>query len=124
MIEFLCTITGLIAGMVIVASFMAARQEQVQQDIEHTLDVIDSEKMRAVANQLKSLSQRVFSDVHAHNAKVEHFNLTLSRSGEDDPEKFFTAVEEIIQANAPCRNSWKMPKTHNPADGDHRGSHA
>jgi diguanylate cyclase (GGDEF)-like protein len=99
MIEFLCTIAGLVAGMAIIASLVSTRQDQASLYLEKTLDLIDAENMHGVANDLQSLSQQVFSNVQAHSDKVESINSSLVGSCTDVPEKLMFAINEIISAN-------------------------
>lgn len=99
MIEFLCTVAGLIAGVAIAASLIAARQELGHLELESQLDKLDTEKMQGVALQLQSLSERVFSDVNAHSAKVASFTSSLTETSESNPVKLWSAIDEIISAN-------------------------
>ncbi|MBX3422915.1 MAG: GGDEF domain-containing protein [Pirellulaceae bacterium] len=100
MIEFLCTLAGLIAGVAVTMSFVAAKGEGEQSDLQNVLQQIDAEKMRAVANQLKSLTSRMFSDVNTHSAKMEQFTASINEVTEGSPEWQQSAFVEIIGANA------------------------
>jgi diguanylate cyclase (GGDEF)-like protein len=99
MIEFLCTVAGLIAGMAIIASLVSARQEHSSNILEETLDLIDAENMQGAAKDLQSLSKQVFSNVQAHRMKVESINSSLIGASADVPEKLLSSINEIIHAN-------------------------
>jgi diguanylate cyclase (GGDEF)-like protein len=99
MIEFLCTVAGLIAGVAIAASLLSARHDQYHLDLENKLDKMESDKMHGVALQLQNLSRRVFSDVNQHSSKVEIFSSAINAASEDEPEKLVSAIDEILLAN-------------------------
>jgi diguanylate cyclase len=99
MIEFLCTVAGLIAGVAITASLLSARHDLDHLDLENRLDKMETDKMHGVALQLQTLSQRVFSDVNAHSSKVEIFSSAITEASEDEPEKLLTAIDDILLAN-------------------------
>jgi len=99
MIEFLCTLAGLIAGIAITASLLSTRHDLAHLDLENKLDKMEAEKMHGVALQLQVLSQRVFTDVNAHSSKVEFFNSAVHAASEDEPKKLLSAIDEILLAN-------------------------
>jgi diguanylate cyclase (GGDEF)-like protein len=102
MIEFLCTIAGLIAGATIVASLGAIRQEQTSSLLEKTLDLIDMEMMDGVAQELCSVTKKVSDDMQAHTEKIELVN-GLLQAPDDQKDKVVSALNEIVVANRSLR---------------------
>lgn len=96
MIELLCTLTGIIAGIAVVASLM--QQNGERQRFEAQPDDNGSDKIRGIADQLQVISHRVAADVNAHTEKVEHFSGRLAEP-HDRPEKILSTINEIISAN-------------------------
>jgi diguanylate cyclase (GGDEF)-like protein len=99
MIEFLCTMTGLVAGVIVASSLLAARQEEFQEGIDSALEQINLQKIQSVVNQIQSLSSRVSSDVSSHSSKVEDFSAILTAAAGEDPSNLLSAIDEIILAN-------------------------
>lgn len=99
MIEFLCTVTGLIAGVIVASSLLSARQEEFHDGIDSALEQINFQKIQSVVNQIQSLSSRVSSDVSMHSSKVENFSSILTAAAGDDPTNLLSAIDEIILAN-------------------------
>lgn len=99
MIEFLCTMAGLLAGVAITASLLSSRYDLAHLDLENRLDRMETEKMHGVAMQLQVLSQRVFSDVNAHTSKVEIFNTAINEATQEEPKQLLSAIDEILIAN-------------------------
>ncbi len=102
MVELLCTITGILAGVAIVASIMQARGDKgrwVAPQPEAD-DLKQPEQMKGIADQLRLISYRVAADVTAHSEKVEAINDRLheptSAAGQ---EQILSAINELIAAN-------------------------
>lgn len=102
MVEFLCTLTGLIAGIAVVASLQRTA-ERPPVEIIRAVDSVDAERMRAIARQLQVLTQRVAADVSAHNQKVALINDSLNPE-EHEPERIFSAITGLIDANEKMQN--------------------
>ncbi len=97
MIELLCTLTGIIAGVAVVASLFHYQADRSRFAVPSTN--VDSEKIRGIADQLQVISHRVAANVSAHSEKVEHFSGTLSDADTDQPERILSSIQEIMQAN-------------------------
>lgn len=101
MVEILCTITGLVAGVAVVASLMQARGDRSRWQAEgKNLDHLKQpDGMRDIADRLRLLSYRVAADVTAHNEFVEAINGRLSEPEAEKPETIRSAINELISAN-------------------------
>ncbi len=97
MIELLCTLTGIIAGIVIVASLMQ-KQEERKRFAAAGQDDSSSDRILGIADQLQVISHRVAADVVAHNQKVVHINDRLATPPEQ-PAEIISTINEIINAN-------------------------
>ena len=101
MVEILCTITGIVAGVAIVASLMQSRGDAnrwlAKRRNEGELDQPDN--MRGIADELRMLTFRVAADVTAHNERVEAINGRLSEPQVEKPDHLLTAIHELISAN-------------------------
>ncbi len=97
MIEILCTLTGIIAGVAVVASLFHYQADRSR--FEAKPNNVDSEKIRGIADQLQVISHRVAANVSAHSEKVEHFSGQLSDSDVDHPERILSTIQEIMLAN-------------------------
>lgn len=104
MIEFLCTLAGMIAGGAIVASIMGLRDQHSQEDFMHQLENMNTEKVRGITNQLQSLSERVLDNVCNHSEKIKSFGDELATSEAIDADKILDAVDKIISANQQMQN--------------------
>ncbi|MCA9132384.1 MAG: GGDEF domain-containing protein, partial [Planctomycetales bacterium] len=99
MIELLCTLAGIIAGVAVVASLMSQAGErqhfQAENEDEH------SDKILGIADQLQVISHRVAADVSAHSEKVVHFSDRLNDSTEesDRPTHILSTINDIVSAN-------------------------
>jgi diguanylate cyclase (GGDEF)-like protein len=101
MIEILCTATGIVAGVAIVASLLQGRGSRNQFERNRLPDVAaQSEQIQGIADQLKLLSFRVAEDVTAHSERVEAINERLT-GGEpvEQPEQILSAINDLIAAN-------------------------
>lgn len=101
MVEILCTITGILAGVAIVASIMQAkgdksRWQAPQPDAE---ELNQPEQMKGIADQLRLISYRVAADVTAHSEKVEAINDRLSEPSSGGSDQILSAINELIAAN-------------------------
>lgn len=97
MIEILCTLTGIIAGVAVVASLIHFQGDRSR--FEALPSTVDSEKIRGIADQLQVISHRVAANVSAHREKVEHFSGRLSDSDTQQPVRILSTIQEIMLAN-------------------------
>ncbi len=104
MIEFLCTLAGMIAGGAIVASITGMKEQHAQDDFMHQLENMNTEKIRGITNQLHSLSERVLDNVCLHSEKIKSFGDELTASEAIDADKILSAVDKIISANQQMQN--------------------
>lgn len=100
MVEILCTVTGIVAGVAIVASLMHSKGDvtrwlapKPEDDLERPDD------MRGIADQLRLLTFRVAADVTAHNERVEAISGRLTEPSADSSEHILSAINELISAN-------------------------
>ncbi len=102
MIEFLCTLAGVIAGMVVFASLY--RPNPVPEP-EFRAPEIDPETRQAqvevqqVTGNLKGITTNVASSVGEHSAEIEQFNAVLIDSGAQLPEHLSKAIVQVLAAN-------------------------
>lgn len=102
MVEVLCTITGILAGVAIVASIMQARGDKSrwQAPQPEADDLKQPEHMKGIADQLRLISYRVAADVTAHSEKVEAINDRLHEpTASSGPDQILSAINELIAAN-------------------------
>ncbi len=101
MVEILCTITGILAGVAIVASIMQARGDKSrwQAPQPEADDLKQPEQMKGIADQLRLISYRVAADVTAHSEKVEAINDRLHEPSAGGPDQILSAINELIAAN-------------------------
>lgn len=97
MIELLCTLTGIIAGVAVVASLFHYQADRSR--FEALPSTVDSEKIRSITDQLQLISNHVAANVSAHSEKVEHFSGQLSDSDTNQPERILSTIQEIMLAN-------------------------
>lgn len=98
MIELLCTLTGIIAGVVVVASLMQKQEQRKQFAASTEQDDTGPDRIQGIAAQLQVISHRVAADVVAHNQKVVHISDKLSLPTEQ-PAAILSTINEIITAN-------------------------
>ncbi len=98
MIELLCTLTGIIAGVVVVASLMQKQEQRKQFAVSDEQDESAPDRIMGIADQLQVISHRVAADVVAHNQKVVHISDKLSLPSEQ-PLEIISTINEIISAN-------------------------
>lgn len=99
MIEFLCTITGIIAGIAVVASVMRAQPDKSKWQHNSPPAAPEAENMQGIADQLRLLTFRVSADVSAHSEKVENLSDRLHEPEEQEPDHVLSAINELISAN-------------------------
>lgn len=97
MIELLCTLAGIIAGIAVVASIAHYQGDRGQFEVEATPH--DPDKIRGIADQLQLISHRVAANVSAHSQKVENFSDSIGGADDVPPEHLASAIDEIIAAN-------------------------
>jgi diguanylate cyclase len=97
MIELLCTLTGIVAGVAVVASLLNHQGDRAQ--FEASPARLDSDKIRGIADQLQVISSRVAANVSAHSEKVGSISGQLADSEIDQPERILSTIQEIILAN-------------------------
>ncbi len=98
MIEILCTLAGVVAGVAIVASIMHYQGDRAR--FQAVADGEDSERIKGIADQLQMISHRVAANVSAHSQKMGDFSDQIGEPDDADSEHLITAIDEIIQANA------------------------
>ncbi|MEO8269378.1 MAG: GGDEF domain-containing protein [Aureliella sp.] len=96
MVELLCTLTGIIAGVAVVASLFHRQGERQKFAVSEESN--ESDRILGIADQLQVISQRVAADVSAHNEKVVHISDRLSTPNEV-PAQDLSTISEIITAN-------------------------
>lgn len=96
MVELLCTITGIIAGVAIVASLV--HQQGERQKFAASANPSDSDRIFGIADQLQVISHRVAADVSAHSEKVVHISDRLAAPS-SEPDQVMSTINEIISAN-------------------------
>ncbi len=96
MVELLCTITGIIAGVAIVASLF--HQHGERQKFAADTDGSESDRIFGIADQLQVISHRVAADVSAHSEKVVHISDRLA-TPTTEPDHVMSTINEIITAN-------------------------
>ncbi len=99
MVEILCTLLGVITGVVIVAALMhhhSARPTAESSVAAPGLD--EAEGLKGLTAQLQMLTHRVAADVSAHTQKVVHINERLLPAP-NEPERILSAITDLIQAN-------------------------
>ncbi len=100
MVEILCTVTGIVAGVAIVASLMQARDRSRWQAPEAPADDLQQPiQIQGIADQLRLLTYRVAADVSAHSEKVEAINGRLHEPAAEQPDHILSAINELIAAN-------------------------
>ncbi len=98
MVEILCTVTGIIAGIAVVASIMHQQGERNRFQVAEPSPSDESEHITGIANQLQLLTHRVAADVSAHTERVVHINERLLPA-QDEPARIISAISELIEAN-------------------------
>lgn len=96
-IELLCTFTGIIAGIAIVASLVQQKGARAQfQAGGSEAPSIDADKMQGIAAQLQAISLKVAANVSEHSEKVGKFSGQLPA---EDAEGILATINDIIAAN-------------------------
>ncbi len=96
MIELLCTLTGIIAGVAVVASLMHKQEDR--QRFAAVPDSTGSDKILGIADQLQAISYRMVADVKSHSEKVVNISDKLTTEDEQ-PEQINSSINDIISAN-------------------------
>lgn len=96
MVEFLCTVMGVVAGVAVVASLLPKYADR--QKFSATEEPTESDRILGIADQLHVISHRVAADVCAHSQLVGHISERLS-TPDDIPEQVLATINEIIEAN-------------------------
>jgi diguanylate cyclase len=104
MIEFLCTLAGMIAGGAIVTSIMSIKDQHVHDDLQNRIDHINTEKVRGITTQLHYLSELVLDNVSNHSVKLKSVGEELANPDGVDADKVLEAVDKIISANQQMQN--------------------
>ncbi|GAB5403698.1 MAG: hypothetical protein Aurels2KO_19290 [Aureliella sp.] len=96
-IELLCTFSGIIAGIAIVASLVQQKGSRAQfQAGGAEVPSIDPDKMQGIASQLQAISVKVAANVSEHSEKVGKFSGQLSP---EDADSILATINDIIAAN-------------------------
>lgn len=98
MIEFLCTLAGIIAGVAVAASLLHIQGDRAKFSADSSGH--NSEKIRGIADQLQMISHKVAANVSAHSEKVESFSGKIGLPEDADSAHLLTAIDDIIEANA------------------------
>ena len=98
MVEILCTLTGVISGIALVAALMQQQGDRSRFETPEPPTVDETESLKGLTSQLQMLTHRVAADVSAHTQKVVHINEQL-RPAQNEPERILTAISDLIQAN-------------------------
>lgn len=96
MVEFLCILMGVVAGMTIFASLLPKYSDR--QKFSATEETTAADRILGLADQLNLISHRVAADVCAHSERVGNISDRLS-TPDDVPEKVLATINEIIEAN-------------------------
>ncbi len=98
MVEILCTLTGIISGIAIVAALMQQQGSRSRFEAPEPPSLDEAESLKGLTTQLQMLTHRVAADVSAHTQKVVHINERLIPA-QNEPERILTAISDLIQAN-------------------------
>jgi diguanylate cyclase len=99
MVEILCTLTGVISGIAIVAALMQQQSGRRRFEPNETTQSPDeAEDLKGLTTQLQMITQRVAADVSAHTQKVVNINESLLPA-KNEPERILSAITDLIQAN-------------------------
>jgi diguanylate cyclase len=96
MVEILCTVAGMIAGVAIVGSLL--RDNASRGKFRAVASEAEPGRIKEIANQLRLISAHVAANVSAHSDKVEHFNEQLGDL-DSESDDVYSAIDEIIEAN-------------------------
>jgi diguanylate cyclase (GGDEF)-like protein len=99
MVELLCTLTGILSGIAIVAALL--QQQSDQSRFESTAEPVTSEAsecLKGLTTQLQLLTHRVAADVSAHTQKVVLIHEQL-RPELNEPGQILSAINDLIHAN-------------------------
>ncbi|RMF40487.1 MAG: GGDEF domain-containing protein [Planctomycetota bacterium] len=102
MIEFLYTLAGLIAGIVIFASLYppSASTEAPVQAPEADPEILQAKvEVQQVSDNLQDITSHVASSVGEHSAEIEQFNAALIDSATQLPEHLSKAIVQVLAAN-------------------------
>lgn len=99
MIEILCTVAGVLAGVILVASLFQPEQTKARFQVDNSGPRENPEQIKSIAEQLKLISQRVSANVGAHSEKMGELSSQIEDADTPDGGKIVTAIDEIIEAN-------------------------
>ena len=99
MIEILCTIAGIIAGVILVASLFQPEQTKARFQVENQAPKENPEQIKSIAEQLNLISQRVAANVGAHTQKMDSISSRMEDGETPEGGKIVSAIDEIIEAN-------------------------
>ena len=104
MIEILCTLAGVIAGVAGCASLMHFKGDRDKFETKQQ-EGINPERIRGIADQLQAISARVAANVSAHSETVGGMSERLS-DGDDDQasELIISTITDIVSANQHMQN--------------------
>lgn len=103
MIELLCTIAGMLAGVTAVASLMTPRAARERFESPKK-DSDNREQMQSVARQLQVISNRVAGNLDEHTNTVADLGGQITETSSDAPEQIIMSINEIIEANQEIQN--------------------
>ena len=98
MVEILCTLTGVISGIALVAALMQQQGDRSRFETPEPPSLDETESLKGLTSQLQMLTHRVAADVSAHTQKVVHINERLIPA-QNEPERILSAITDLIQAN-------------------------
>ena len=98
MVEILCTLTGVISGIALVAALMQQRGDRSRFESPEQPSIDEAESLKGLTTQLQLLTHRVAADVSAHTQRVVHINKRLIPV-QNEPERILSAISDLIQAN-------------------------
>ncbi len=96
MVEFLCILMGVVAGVAIFASLLPKYGDRPK--VAPLEESDESARILGIADQLNLISHRVAADVCAHSERVGNISERLA-TPEEIPEQVLATINEIIEAN-------------------------
>ncbi|HBE71961.1 MAG TPA: hypothetical protein DDW52_27800 [Planctomycetaceae bacterium] len=97
MIELLCTFTGIMAGIAVVASLMRQQGSRAKFEAPKPPGGIDPDKIQGIAAQLQAISSKVAANVSEHSENLGKYSGQLAP--EDTPDAIIATINEILAAN-------------------------
>ncbi|MCA9191973.1 MAG: diguanylate cyclase [Planctomycetales bacterium] len=105
MIEFLCILMGVVAGITVVGALLLPRLERRDGEAK---DEKDAESIMGSADQLQLISNRLAANVSAHNAKMGAISQSISSPDLAQPERLVAAINEIFSANQAMQSQLEL----------------